>query len=150
MFRGVSKISFDAKGRFAVPAKYRAELQELCANQLVITVDPDQCLLIYPKPRWIEIENQLMTQGNLNKEVRGLQRLIVGYATDCDISAQGKVQLSEPLREFAGLNKVGMLVGQGRRFELWDEDSWQRMTAQVVVDEKSKDTLNESLADLQL
>ena len=73
MFRGVSKISFDAKGRFAVPAKYRAELQDICANQLIITVDPDQCLLMYPKPNWLEVESDLMQQGNLNKGVRRLK-----------------------------------------------------------------------------
>ena len=107
MFRGVSKISFDAKGRFAVPAKYRDELQDVCMNQLIITVDPDECLLVYPEPRWLEVEAQLMAKGNLSKDVRRLQRLIIGYASDCEISAQGKVQLTPSLREFAQLEKSG-------------------------------------------
>jgi len=150
VFRGISKISLDAKGRFAVPAKYRPELQDKCANQLVITVDPDQCLLMYPKPRWDEIENQLMTQGNLSKDVRRLQRLIVGYATDCEISAQGKVQLSQPLRDYAGLDKAGMLVGQGQRFEIWDQETWHKLTDDWRRAEQAKESLNENLVDLQL
>lgn len=149
MFRGVSKISFDPKGRFAVPAKYRAELQEACANQLIITVDPDQCLLMYPKPRWLEVEDQLMAQGNLSKDVRRLQRLIVGYASDCEISAQGKVQLTAPLREFARLEKNGVLVGQGEKFEIWDEVRWQQLT-QELISTAQPDELSDGLNELKL
>lgn len=150
MFRGISKISIDSKGRFAVPAKYRDTLDDMCASQLVVTVDPDQCLLLYPKPRWEAIETGLMARGNLSKEIRRLQRLIVGYATDCDMSGQGKVLLSQPLREFAGLEKAAVLVGQGERFEIWDEARWQRMSNDWVREEQAKEAFDADLADLQL
>jgi len=150
VFRGVSKISFDAKGRFAVPAKYRAELQDICANQLIITVDPDQCLLMYPKPNWLEVESNLMQHGNLNKDVRRLQRLIVGYASDCEISGQGKVQLTAPLREFARLEKSGVLVGQGGKFEIWDEARWLQLTQDWTREEQANETLSDGLTELQL
>jgi MraZ protein len=56
MFRGANKLTLDVKGRMVMPTKYRDRLQERCGGKLVVTVDKDQCLLIYPMPDWEEIE----------------------------------------------------------------------------------------------
>ena len=125
MFRGVNSLNLDAKGRFAIPTKYRERLKDCCASQLVITVDPnDHCLLIYPVPEWQEIERKLMKLPSFNKAARRLQRLLVGHATEVEMDAQGRVLLPPPLREFAGLQKHAVLIGQGNKFELWDEARW--------------------------
>ena len=60
MFRGVSTINLDEKGRMAVPARYRAELAECCDNQVVMTVGLDKCLLLYPLPEFEAIERKLV------------------------------------------------------------------------------------------
>src|SRR5580658_4089501 len=60
MFRGANKLTLDTKGRMVMPTRYRERLQERCGGKLVITVDRDQCLLIYPLPDWEEIEGRLM------------------------------------------------------------------------------------------
>ncbi len=124
LFRGVNRLNLDAKGRFAVPTRYRERLLECCASQLVITVDPDHCLLIYPAPEWMEIERKLMKLPSFNKTARRLQRLLVGYATELEMDGQGRVLLPPPLREFAEMNKQLVLIGQGAKFELWDEARW--------------------------
>lgn len=126
MFRGVSTLNLDAKGRFAIPTKYRERLVESCASQLVITVDKDRCLLIYPEPVWVEIENKLKALPSFNKATRILQRLYIGHAHEVEMDGQGRVLLSPKLRSFAGLEKRVALVGQGERFELWDEDVWDK------------------------
>ena len=57
MFRGVTILNLDAKGRMAVPTKYRERLQSSVESQLVVTLDmSDPCLLIYPMAEWEEIE----------------------------------------------------------------------------------------------
>ncbi len=125
MFRGVSSLNLDAKGRFAIPTKYRERLKDCCASQLVITVDPgDQCLLLYPAPEWQEIERKLMRLPTFNKATRRLQRLLVGHAVEVDMDGQGRILLPPPLREFAQMNKHAVLIGQGNKFELWDEGRW--------------------------
>jgi MraZ protein len=109
----------------AVPTRYRGLLVESCASHLVVTIDPnDRCLLLYPAPIWQEIERKLMKLPSFNKEARRLQRLLVGHAADVDMDGQGRLLLPPPLREFAGLHKQAVLVGQGDRFELWDEEHW--------------------------
>lgn len=124
MFRGVNRLNLDAKGRLAVPTRYRERLQERCASELVVTIDRDHCLLIYPLPEWQEIERKLMKLPSFNKAARNLQRLLVGHATEVEMDGQGRVLLPPALRDFARLEKHVVLIGQGNKFELWDEESW--------------------------
>lgn len=124
MFRGATKVSVDDKGRMGLPSRYRDRVADRCAGRLVVTVDRDQCLLIYPLPDWEEIERKLMSLPSLHAQARRLQRLMVGHATDLELDGHGRILLPPELREFAGLSRSAMLIGQGNRFELWDESRW--------------------------
>jgi MraZ protein len=125
MFRGANKVTLDAKGRVAMPARYRDTLVERGQGRLVATVDlSDKCLLIYPLTDWEEIERKLMRLPSMNEHTRRLQRLMVGHATDLEIDSHGRVLVPPKLREYAGLSRQAMLIGQGNRFELWDEQHW--------------------------
>jgi MraZ protein len=124
LFRGVSQLTLDSKGRMAMPARYRQVLDEHCQGHLVITVDPDHCLLLYPLPEWVEIEAQINSWPTINPEARKLQRLLVGHATEVDMDASGRLLVPPPLRGFAYLDKNVVLTGQGKKFELWDEATW--------------------------
>jgi len=107
-----------------MPTRYRDRLQERCGGQVVVTVDRDHCLLVYPLPEWEEIERKLVRLPSLNKQARRLQRLLIGHATESQLDSNGRVLLSQPLREFAGLQRHAVLIGQGNKFELWDEQVW--------------------------
>ena len=124
MFRGANKLTLDVKGRLVMPTRYRDRLQELCGGKLVITVDRDQCLLIYPLPDWEEIERKLMRLSSFDPLTRRLQRLMVGNATDLELDGHGRLLLPPKLREFGLLTRDAMLIGQGLDFELWDEARW--------------------------
>jgi len=124
MFRGVTQLSLDAKGRLAIPARYRGELMSFCAGRLIVTADPSRCLLVYPQPAWEPIEQKLNNLSSFNPRTRSLQRLLVGNASDVEMDAAGRILVSPPLRQFAGLSKEVVLVGQGAKFELWDEEQW--------------------------
>ena len=150
LFRGVSQLSLDAKGRMAMPAKYRDRLQEMCAGQLVITVDRDHCLLLYPLPEWEEIERKLVRLPSLNKTARRLQRLLVGHATECELDGAGRILLPPPLREFAKLDKRIVLIGQGNKFELWDEDEWSSRREDWLSEDTEDEELTPELESLSL
>lgn len=109
-----------------MPTKYRERLVEICASQLVITVDKDRCLLIYPEPTWIEIEKKINDLPSFNSVTRVLKRLYVGHAHEVEMDGQGRILLPPKLREFAELSKKVALVGQGEHLELWDEDRWDQ------------------------
>lgn len=146
MFRGATKITLDAKGRLAFPVRYRERLTARCEGQLVCTVDPDYCLLIYPLPDWEEIERKLMRLPSLNQKARRLQRLMVGYAAELDLDRNGRVLIPRELREFASLDRQAILFGQGNKFELWDEARWNGQRDQWLAE--GSDTWTELPAEL--
>jgi MraZ protein len=125
MFRGENKVTLDAKGRLAMPTRYRDGIAEDASSRLVVTIDHvERCLLIYTQPDWDEIERKLSKLPALDPRVRSLQRLMIGHASDVDMDAQGRVLIPPNLREYAGLQRDVVLSGQGTRFELWDEVLW--------------------------
>jgi len=127
-----------------MPTRYRPQIAELAQGKLVVTVDKDQCLLIYPLPEWEQIERKLMSLPSLNATARRLQRLMVGHATDLPLDGHGRLLLPPELRQFAGLGRHGMLIGQGNRFELWDEARWnERRTAWLTNQENTTDLPSE-------
>ena len=127
MFRGISQLNLDVKGRLAVPARHRDTLLERCGGHLVITADADRCLLIYPLPDWELIQQKLEGLSNLDPRVRELQRRLIGFAVDVDMDGAGRMLVAPALREYAQLDKTVVLVGQGRKFELWNKDNWDQM-----------------------
>ena len=139
MFRGATKVTLDAKGRFAIPTRYRERIAARCEGQLIVTVDKDYCLLIYPYPEWEEIERKLMRLSSMNKKSRRLQRLMVGHATEVEIDGHGRILLSRELREFAELGRQAVLIGQGNKFELWDEERWNAKRDEWLSDEDETD-----------
>jgi MraZ protein len=139
MFRGVNALTLDAKGRMAMPTKYRDRLMETCDGQLVVTVDRDHCLLLYPLPEWEEIERKLVRLPTLNKQARRLQRLLIGHATECELDSHGRILLPPPLREFAGLDKHVVLIGQGNKFEVWNEPSWNQRRDEWLAEDQGGD-----------
>ena len=131
MFRGVSPINLDAKGRLAIPTRYREELRDCCERRLIVTVAVDDrgvgengCLWLYPLPEWELLEQKINKLPTLNKVARKLQRFLIGYANECEMDTQGRLLLPEKLRKFAGLEKHVVLLGQLNKFEIWNEEIW--------------------------
>ena len=150
MFRGATKLTLDDKGRVVMPTRNRDRLREQSAGRVVVTVDRDQCLLIYPLPEWEQIERKLMALPTLQPQARRLQRLMVGHATDLELDAHGRLLLSAELREFAGLQRFAMLIGQGARFELWDEARWNERRDVWLKSDDASGALSADLDSLSL
>ena len=123
-FRGVKNLNLDAKGRIAMPPKYREFLAASCGGELIVTVNHCGCLMIYPLPEWEVREKQLIGAASIDRQVQDLQRFYVGFADDTSLDAQGRILIPPSLRAYAELDKQVVLVGQGHRFELWDEKRW--------------------------
>jgi len=142
VFRGVNNLSLDAKGRMAIPSRYREHLRDEHEGQLVVTVDRDACLLIYPLSEWEVIEHKLNRLPSFNRQARRLQRLLVGHATEVEMDGHGRVLLPGPLREFAGLDRRVVMIGQGNKFELWDETRWKEQRDAWMQEELDEDSLD--------
>jgi MraZ protein len=129
MFRGASKVTLDSKGRMAIPTRYRDGIFARSSGSLVATIDKDDCILIYPLPDWEDMERRLMRLPGNKPAIRAYQRRIVGHAAEMDMDGHGRILIPKELRDFAGLDRQAMLIGQGNKFELWDEGRWSEWLA---------------------
>jgi MraZ protein len=123
----------------AIPTRYRERLAARCNGEIVMTVDRDRCLLVYPLPDWEELERKLVRLPSMHKVARRIVRIMVGYATEVEMDASGRVLVSRELRDFAGLDKQAILIGQGNKFELWDEETWNEKRDAWLGDEDDGD-----------
>ena len=142
MFRGLTNVSLDERGRFAMPTRYREAIRERSGGKLVITIDiRDECLLVYPKADFEEVERQLREHDNTRRSIRSLQRMVVGFATDVELDGNGRVLIPQELRDHAGLSKKVVVIGQTNKLELWADTTWQatlnarREEAELAMDE---------------
>ena len=125
MFRGATTINLDAKGRIAIPAKYRQSLLDACGGQLVISIDLElPCLTLFPLPHWEQLERQLQGLSNTNRVHLSIKRLLLGHASEVDMDKNARLLLPAKLREHAGLEKHLLLAGMGNTFQIWDENQW--------------------------
>ena len=140
MFRGITAINIDGKGRLAVPTRYREALGGQERASLVVTIDTEEtCLLLYPTEQWQVIEDNLQRLPSFNAAARRIQRLLIGHATDVELDGNGRLLLPQLLRDYAHLDKHVVMIGQGNKFEVWDETLWQSRREQWLVDEASRE-----------
>lgn len=148
-FRGENAVNIDSKGRLAIPVRYRQGLMDLCASQMVVTPHPQEpCLLLYPLPVWLEIEDKLNDMPNFDDEiVRKLQRRFIGKAKDVVLDKSGRILLAPEFRLSMGLEKSSFLIGLGKKFEIWRDDLWMAQDAQW---DENKALVSEALKGLAL
>ncbi len=151
MFRGINLVVLDAKGRIKLPARYRQLLPADKEPQFVLTIDTESpCLLLYLLPEWESIEEKLQALPSFNPVARRIQRLLIGHATDLESDNQGRILLPALLRDYARLEKEIMVVGQGRKIELWAASAWNDYRAQWIAETVKPEVIPDELKNLTL
>jgi MraZ protein len=130
MLIGEHAHAIDDKGRMQVPAKWRP----LLAGGAVVTKGFDGSLQCYPTTVWDEIAAKLMQLPQSQPEARAYVRQTLAGAVDVELDKSGRILLPQYLRSFAGLSKQVILAGLADRFEIWDEQAWNRYQAGIDVD----------------
>lgn len=142
VFRGTSALVLDAKGRINVPVRHRDPLLAACQGQLTLTRHPEGYLLIYPRPTWEKVERELMALKTVSE---GWRRIFLGSAVDAEIDSASRVLIAPELRVAAGLNKDLLLIGTGRRLELWDKEHHDVVEAKLLAAGMTEEVLGLSL-----
>jgi MraZ protein len=126
VFRGFSTVSIDSKGRLAVPSRFRERLLDTAGGCLVQTLNPlDRCLWLYPLNEWEVIEDKLAALSDFDRQSRRAKQMMRGYATDSRLDGQGRILIPQELRDYASLGGQAVILGQGNKFEIWDQASWE-------------------------
>ena len=149
MARGSNHISLDAKGRMSIPTKLRDALSGESGGDVVVTISPsDHCLLLYTLEDWGVVEDKLTSLPTLNAQVRQLKRMLIGHADDCSMDGSGRILLPQQLREFANIDRKAVLVGQGDKYEIWDEAHWLAQRESLLAVELDESALPVELESL--
>lgn len=151
VFRGIHSVNLDDKGRLAVPARFRSQLEAMGDLRLIITLDTQSpCLLLYPYGEWEVIEQKLQALPSFNETTRRIQRLLIGHATELELDGHGRILLPTLIRDHAKLNKRVTLLGQGKKFELWDDQVWQTHRDQWLQESTATDAIPAELENISL
>ncbi|MBR1523704.1 MAG: division/cell wall cluster transcriptional repressor MraZ [Lachnospiraceae bacterium] len=131
MFIGEYNHTIDAKGRLIVPAKYRDNLGE----HFYVMKGYDDCLFVYGEEDFKALGDQIRALPLSNKASRAMSRFFLGSAQESEFDKQGRILVSAPLREHAGLEKDVVLVGVGNHIEIWSKDRYDAAEDSIDVDE---------------
>ncbi|WP_026370142.1 division/cell wall cluster transcriptional repressor MraZ [Kallotenue papyrolyticum] len=131
MFLGEFEHSVDAKGRVAVPAKFRPRLE----GGLVVTRGFERCLQVFPMEQWQILSERVSNLPAASAEARQLRRLLFSSAFDTELDKQGRILLPANLREYAGIGDEAVIAGMNTYFEIWSKDNWE--AAMDALDESS-------------
>ena len=144
MFRGRYEHTIDAKGRISIPSKFREVLSKKYDDRLVIT-NFDHCLVAFPYEEWSLLEQKVGTFSLMKKETSAFFRFFYSSAMDCDIDKQGRLLIPQTLRDYAGLQKDVVLVGEGKRIEIFAKERWLEEARKI---EENLDQIRDTLGNL--
>ncbi|MDE3012022.1 MAG: division/cell wall cluster transcriptional repressor MraZ [Pseudomonadota bacterium] len=130
MFQGASAISLDAKGRLAIPTRYREEIQAQGGGRVVVTAHPHRCLLLYPHETWQPLARRVMAAAGMDPRASTIQQLLVGHADEVEMDSAGRILIAPTLRKLSGIERDVMMFGQGEFFKLWQPEAWDRQFAE--------------------
>ena len=148
MFRGSDPINMDAKGRMAIPTRYRALLDEVCSSELVITIDmKSPCLTLSPLPEWKKFEQKVAALPAMDDLGEMLSRFVVGQAKDLQVDGSGRILIPTELRGYASLDKKLVLVGRTQRLEIWSEANWNAEREKSQANYRAMLVDKESMSD---
>ncbi|HEY0169048.1 MAG TPA: division/cell wall cluster transcriptional repressor MraZ [Jatrophihabitans sp.] len=125
MFLGTHTPRLDDKGRLALPAKFRTELE----GGLVITKGQERCLFVFPMAEFSRITELLRSAPVTQRSVRDYSRVFFASASHEVPDGQGRITVPSQLREYAGLSKDCVVIGANSRVEVWDSAAWQSYLA---------------------
>ncbi len=127
-FTGEYRYNLDNKGRINIPSKFRSALSKLSNENFVITKGMDSCIVAYPLEEWqIRVESGLRELSSTSSKNRKLVRSITRFANTVKLDAQGRIQITPNLKEYADLEKEVIIIGVVNKIEIWNPVNLSKM-----------------------
>ncbi len=123
---GTYAPKIDAKGRVALPAKFRSQLGQGC----VLARGQERCIYLLPFGEFRRIAVQIQRTSLSNKAARNYLRVFLSGAVDQEPDKQGRVILPSILRDYAHIDKDIVIIGVGTRAEIWNKADWDAYLAE--------------------
>ena len=130
LFLGEFEHAIDDKGRLAIPARFRAPLED----GLFMTRGLERCLVIYDADSWRDVSERVRTLNQWQEEARRMQRHFFSGAVQAQPDKLGRVVVPQFLRTYANLETEVTVVGVADRIEVWSRTAWQQQRSDAERD----------------
>ncbi len=127
MFLGEYQHTLDAKGRVSLPAKFRG----ITGEKVVVTKGFEHCLYVFPADGYTEFLGKLLDGNDFSRKTRDVRRFFLAGAAEVNVDSAGRIPLTGPLRDYAGLGKDVTVTGNGDRIEVWDSGTWAAYQTEI-------------------
>jgi MraZ protein len=149
-FREKSEHCLDDKGRLSLPSRFREQLRRYDSEILIVSIWGREHLRVFPLADWEEIENKLESDledmeerlpflddndpefAKMSRQLEQTRNRLIDIK-ECPLDKQGRILLSQQVREQVGILKDVVLVGRGKLFELWGKENWQEGRQRLAV-----------------
>jgi MraZ protein len=139
LFRGGKLRNLDSKGRLMLPQEILDTLASRSSDgKMMMTAFIDKCVAVYPMQDWNVLEEELTGLNEFDLKVRWVRRTMIGRAVEMQTDAQGRIRIPKELMDYAGIKDDVMVMGQGRRFELWQPERMETETISPDLDDLAK------------
>jgi MraZ protein len=115
--------TLDDKGRVSLPSRFRSILP---GNRVFLTQGGEDCIWVCPPEFWEDLLQKVLNSTSIFKaSSRVVRRRIIGPAQEVEIDKAGRIAVPQSLRDFAGLSKDCMVLGQLDYMEIWNIDRYR-------------------------
>ena len=122
MFRGQYDHTIDDKGRLSIPAKLREALGK---DRTLVLTSVEAFITVFPMKAWRSMEERIRTNPTFKRDMRDFLRLVYSSAEDVEIDPQGRILISQGLRQRAGISRDVVILGVMDQIEIWDKARWE-------------------------
>lgn len=130
MFFGTFTPKLDDKGRLTLPAKFRADLED----GLMVVKGQDRSLAIYPRDEFLVRARKAAAASRTNPKARAFVRNLAASADEQNPDSQGRITIASGHREYAGLTKQCVVIGNVDFVEVWDAEAWREYSSRYEED----------------
>jgi len=126
MFRGRYNHTVTNTGRVSIPSKFREVCRDKYGEETFVITNFDKCLVAYPLKEWNDIESKISKLPQFRQDVSAFMRYLMGGAVDCPIDSQGRVLITQSLRNHANIQKEVVMIGMLKKIEIWSKEIWDK------------------------
>ncbi|MGA1362088.1 MAG: division/cell wall cluster transcriptional repressor MraZ [Ilumatobacteraceae bacterium] len=128
MFVGRHERQLDPKGRLALPAPFRPRLEPRC----YLAFGRDKCVDVLTAEAFDSLAAEMLAKVSRGEVDRNELRALASNTVEVAVDAQGRVNLEEMFRSYAGLSLGSRVIVTGAfdRVEIWDPARHERIAAE--------------------
>lgn len=120
MLIGEYQHNLDPKSRLIMPAKFREDM----GCHFYVTKGLDRCLRAYSYDEWSKYMEKINVLPDSDKMARLFKREVLANSSECETDKQGRILIPSKLKEYAGIEKEVVIIGQSTYIEFWSKDNW--------------------------